>query len=124
MSGHESITLTTVNMPIHNHTAVATPAASNVQITATLQANSAAGSNALPAAGNYLAGLAGKTGFYATSAGTTVDLAGVTATGTVTGGAPTVTVANAGGSQPFSILSPFLTLNFCIAVQGIFPSRN
>jgi microcystin-dependent protein len=30
----------------------------------------------------------------------------------------------AGGSQPASILQPFLTLNFCIALQGIFPSRN
>ncbi len=29
-----------------------------------------------------------------------------------------------GGSQPFSILQPYLTLNFCIAIQGIFPSRN
>jgi microcystin-dependent protein len=29
-----------------------------------------------------------------------------------------------GGSQPFSILQPYLTLNFCIALEGIFPSRN
>lgn len=124
MSGTESTTLTLNNMPIHNHLAEATPAASTVQITATLQANSAAGTNALPAAGNYLAGLTGKTGFYATSAGTTVDLAGVTATGTVSGGAPTITVGAAGGSMPFSILSPYLALNFCIALTGIFPSRN
>lgn len=124
MSGTESTTLTLNNMPIHNHGAVATPTTGTVQITATLQANSAVGSNALPAAGNYLAGLSGKTGFYATSAGTTVDLAGVTATGTVTGGTPTITVANNGGSQPMSILSPYLALNFCIALTGVFPSRN
>jgi microcystin-dependent protein len=30
----------------------------------------------------------------------------------------------AGGSQPFSLLQPYLTLNFCIALEGIFPSRN
>jgi microcystin-dependent protein len=124
MSGVEATTLTLNNMPIHNHAAVATPTQSTVQINATLQANSAAGSNALPATGNYLAGLSGKTGFYATSAGTTVDLAGVTATGTVNGGTPTVTVGNAGGSMPLSILNPYLALNFCIAVEGIFPSRN
>lgn len=29
-----------------------------------------------------------------------------------------------GGNQPFSILGPYLTLNFCIALEGIFPSRN
>lgn len=123
-SGTESTTLTLNNMPSHNHTAVASATTGTVQITATLQANSAVGSNALPAAGNYLAGLAGKAGFYATSAGTTVDLAGVTATGTVSGGAPAVTVANNGGSQPMSILSPYLALNFCIALTGVFPSRN
>ena len=29
-----------------------------------------------------------------------------------------------GGSQPHFNMQPFLTLNFCIALQGIFPSRN
>jgi microcystin-dependent protein len=28
------------------------------------------------------------------------------------------------GGQPHENLSPFLVLNFCIALQGIFPSRN
>ena len=35
-----------------------------------------------------------------------------------------VTNANAGGSQPFSIRDPYLALQYCIAVEGIFPSRN
>ena len=30
----------------------------------------------------------------------------------------------AGGTQPFPILQPYLTVNFCIALEGIFPSRN
>lgn len=34
------------------------------------------------------------------------------------------TVANVGGSQPHENRSPFLTLSFCIALQGIFPSQN
>jgi microcystin-dependent protein len=29
-----------------------------------------------------------------------------------------------GGNQPFSIIQPVLCLNFCIAMQGVFPSRN
>jgi microcystin-dependent protein len=33
-------------------------------------------------------------------------------------------IQNAGGSQPFSIRSPYLGLNYVIALQGIFPSRN
>lgn len=31
-------------------------------------------------------------------------------------------VANVGGSQAHLNMQPFLTLNFCIALQGIFPS--
>lgn len=30
----------------------------------------------------------------------------------------------AGGSQPHSNMQPYLTLNYCIALVGIFPSRN
>jgi microcystin-dependent protein len=33
-------------------------------------------------------------------------------------------VANTGGSQAHLNMQPFLTLNFCIALQGIFPSPN
>ena len=34
------------------------------------------------------------------------------------------TVSTVGGSQAHLNMQPFLTLNFCIALQGIFPSRN
>jgi len=33
-------------------------------------------------------------------------------------------VANVGGSQAHTNMQPYLVLNFCIALQGIFPSRN
>jgi microcystin-dependent protein len=33
-------------------------------------------------------------------------------------------VANAGASQPHNNLQPYSVVNFCIALQGIFPSRN
>jgi microcystin-dependent protein len=33
-------------------------------------------------------------------------------------------VTNVGGSQAHLNMQPFLTLNFCIALQGIFPSPN
>lgn len=32
-------------------------------------------------------------------------------------------LAAAGGSQPHNNMPPYLTLNFCIALQGIFPPR-
>ena len=33
-------------------------------------------------------------------------------------------LSNTGGSQAHINMQPFLTLNFCIALQGIFPSQN
>lgn len=33
-------------------------------------------------------------------------------------------IANVGGSQAHLNMQPFLTLSFCIALQGIFPSQN
>lgn len=34
------------------------------------------------------------------------------------------TVSSIGGSQPHTNMQPYLVLNFCIALQGIFPSQN
>lgn len=34
------------------------------------------------------------------------------------------TIGNVGGSQAHLNMQPFLTLSFCIALQGIFPSQN
>jgi microcystin-dependent protein len=46
-------------------------------------------------------------------------------------GAPTAlttlapqSVSSVGGSQPHNNMMPYLVLNFCIALQGIFPSQN
>jgi microcystin-dependent protein len=33
-------------------------------------------------------------------------------------------IAPAGGGQPHNNMMPFLTLNFCIALQGVFPPRS
>ena len=33
-------------------------------------------------------------------------------------------IANGGGSQPHDNMQPYLGLNYCIALQGIYPSRN
>ncbi len=33
-------------------------------------------------------------------------------------------ISNAGGTQPHSNLQPYLTLNYCIALQGVFPSQS
>jgi len=33
-------------------------------------------------------------------------------------------LGNAGGSQPHNNMQPYLVVSFCIALQGVFPSRN
>lgn len=33
-------------------------------------------------------------------------------------------IGNAGGSQPHENMQPYLTLSFCVALQGFFPSPN
>ncbi|MEP6819607.1 MAG: tail fiber protein [bacterium] len=67
-------------------------------------ANSGAASVGLPA-GNFWSA----TGSYAAQPNNTMNPAGTTPTG---------------GSQAHDNMSPYLVLNFIIALQGIFPSRN
>jgi microcystin-dependent protein len=45
-------------------------------------------------------------------------------TGSATGQAAPGAIGNNGGSVPLSVAPPFLVINFIIALQGIFPSRN
>ena len=113
--GVETVTLITPQMPAHTHDFANNGSAlSAVQTKATTQA---------PAAGSLLARAADggssqtQPEIYvpAGTAGTTVALGGLNVAGTI---------ASAGGGQPVSVLQPFLVLNYCIALEGIFPSRN
>jgi microcystin-dependent protein len=73
-----------------------------------LNASGAAGNTALPA-GNVLADTPSQV--YAPPASALTTLAPQSVTDT-------------GGSQPHTNVQPYLTLSFCIALQGIFPSPN
>jgi len=129
IGGTENTTLLIPNMPAHNHTAVFTPAGGS--LSGQVQAKSGIAQAQLsdtPSEGCFLANTAdpevsGTPLIYApaTSGGTPVNLGGVSVSGT-TGGS--VTVGMNGGSQPFSVLSPYLALMTIIAVNGVFPSRN
>jgi len=52
---------------------------------------------------------------------TTKGLSAYCAPGSLTALAPSI--GSTGGGQPHPNAQPFLALNFCIALQGIFPSR-
>ena len=112
MSGSTQITLLQSQMPMHTHSAVASgsisvgaPAYEDVGNVATPGPNTVL---AQPTSGNL----------YSTEQPSTNMLAG---TGTVTG--LNVQIGTAGGSQPVSIESPYLVMNYSIAITGIFPSR-
>lgn len=98
-AGSESVTLSANQMPAHQH--------------GLLAANTAATTN-LPA-GAFLA-VAGNEGLMYID--TTQAPAEVNAT------LPSDTLTNSGGSQPHNNLMPFLTLNYIIALEGVFPSQN
>jgi microcystin-dependent protein len=93
--GEQAHTLSIAELPTHTHVASGTSASTDPN-----------GTN-IPTA-NLLA--AGPGEIYA-AAGNPVAM-GATA------------IANTGGSQAHLNMMPFLTLSFCIALQGIFPSPN
>lgn len=97
VSGSENVTLTTNQIPMHNHAATA-PAAS----TSTTSTPSASVSP-----GPVTLGAAVSKGFG------TADL-----------NLASPTLGAAGGSQPHNNMQPYLGMNYIMCVEGIFPSRN
>ena len=56
--------------------------------------------------------------------GNSVALSGANIYAAQNGGAAMPSLGSSGGSQPHSNMQPYTTINFCIALTGIFPSRN
>lgn len=102
MAGTENVTLLSMNLPAHNHTIVSLPIQQPAS-TATTGVNEPKG--AFPASGATI--------YNASSDGTFM---GAYSVNTIT--------AIAGNNSPVSIVQPYLAMNYIIAVEGIFPSRN
>ncbi len=99
--GTENVTLNITQIPVHNHTAAGTASAVN-----------GAGNSKTPT-GNTWASLSRENAYSNATADQTMAANNVA-----------VTVNNAGGSQPHTNIQPYLAIYFCIALEGIFPSRN
>lgn len=95
-AGEETHTLITTEVPGHNHTIVATTTSPN---------SPAPGGNLLAQTGS------GITVYKQNPANFNSPL-------------DARTIAPYGGSQPHDNRSPYLVMNWCIALTGIFPSRN
>ncbi len=133
-NGTATIALTTANMPSHTHTATMTMsglnATTNISVGTTATTNVATNGATLnnsPAPPN-----GGAATIYSTAAQVSpVILGGVTTTVT---GSGTVSNSNTGGGSPLTVpvvsqatisnMQPYLGLNYIIAMEGIFPSRN
>ena len=97
-SGAENVTLLSTNLPSHTHT---------------VNASTTNGDNRNPS-----------TRLFATSTNTTAP---VNMYAPSTGALVPLnaqTVSPTGGNQPHPNLQPYSVINFCIALSGIFPSRN
>lgn len=113
LSGTETVTLVSSQMPVHTH---AVSHNLQAQARATTQpGTSRSPANALPAL--EAAGVTAVYNDQPISPNATMAPGAISLTGGVTVGA-------AGGSQPFGIVQPYLVLNYCIALEGIYPSRS
>ncbi|MBN6113221.1 microcystin-dependent protein [Xanthomonas sp. JAI131] len=96
--GAENVSLLPSNLPAHNHL---------------LECTNTAGNNRNPAGRSFANN--------ASTSGPATAL--YAAPGTLMALNP-ATASPAGGSQPHPNLQPYTTINFCIALSGIFPSRS
>ena len=107
--GAEAITLAGAEMPVHTHTV------SLANLRATLPCRNAAANQRGPA-GNVQA-------IEATDATATYSSASPDTAGGTSAIVPAIAAANAGGGTPHANMQPYVVLNYCIALVGIFPSR-
>jgi microcystin-dependent protein len=101
--GEQAHTLTVSELPQHTHLVNARSAANAAQLTNVAQ-NNYLGRGQVGVAGGGSAPL----NMYGPAGNFTALQSG--------------SITNVGGSQAHLNMQPFLTLNFCIALQGIFPS--
>jgi microcystin-dependent protein len=136
-SGTTTINLTAANLPAHTHPA--TMSMTGATAATTLSASTGTtGLSTNATAGAVLSSTPigpASAQIYLPSGTPPVSPVALGGVSTTLGGAGTVTVnANTGGGQPLaapvqtqaqaSVMQPYLGLNYIIALQGIFPSRN
>jgi microcystin-dependent protein len=94
--GTQTVTLTQVQIPIHTHQ---------------VNANSSTGTKVSPQGNTWaVAGAERSEKMYSANTTSPVSM-------------NSQAIAVSGGGQPHNNLMPYLTLNFCIALQGIYPPR-
>lgn len=116
VSGSENTTLTTNQMPMHVH-----------GVSAPISIQALSGVAALDEVDSPQAGASLGTIIDSGGTGSPVMYVPAGTTGTpvnLAGGNFAANTTVAGGSQPLSIMQPYLAVNALIVIEGLFPSRN
>lgn len=111
-TGAETVTLTLNNLPQHNHMLTTTGAGP--------MASDQPGASPQPSPSNNVLGqlndptISATNNFY-TNVAPTINL---------NTGYPGPSLSYTGGNNPVDIMQPYQVVNYCIALSGIYPSRN
>jgi microcystin-dependent protein len=110
--GSENVTLLVPEIPQHAHPV------SLASLTAAARCRNAAGNQQTPVGNVPAVDASGGTAIYASGAPDANMHPGAVSLG------GSLSAASAGGGQPHTNMQPYLTLRFCIALQGVFPPRS
>lgn len=122
VGGVENVTLTISQMPIHTHVASTTPSTASASV-AVPASTASTGAQVAPATNTVLGEVtaSGRTAtLYNTS---TPDTTLAPFNASVNIPAVPVSVGTTGQSLPVALRNPYLGMNFCIALQGVYPTR-
>jgi microcystin-dependent protein len=114
-AGHESLTLSQAQMPLHSHVLTATGG--------TFKISAQVGTSPTPSPATATIGAADYNGGATGTNNAYNNLApDVTLNTGATGGGATITTA--GGGIPIENMEPFLTINYCICTEGVYPTQS
>ncbi|SHM95392.1 phage tail protein [Polaribacter sp. KT 15] len=116
--GQETHTLTSLEMPSHSHTVL-----NNSAQDQHVMLSKDAAVNQIPAEGDVPAAAQFGSGLSATKVNAFGPATNLVNGQTISGSAG-LTIANNGGSQAHNNMQPFETVNYLIALVGVFPSRS
>ena len=117
-AGEETHTLNITEMPTHNHLTQ-----NNINNDQHIQLSTEAGVRSVPQAGDVPAGASFGSGLSATPVNA-YGPANSTVEGQAISSNSGLEILNNGGNLAHNNMQPFLTMNYIIALVGIFPSRN
>lgn len=129
-AGATSMTMNANYMAPHNHSAIFTPTTTeSTPLSVTIGVSTDTSKNVPSPSGNVISKGVDASGnnlknFTTGGATSGAYLAGVTTSGGgggITGGVVTVGINGVG--MPFSLMQPYVVINYCMVTSGIFPSR-